>query len=107
MIPSLDEWYQVLWQQVAARKYDLAELTMRKILDVPGQPPEQYLYLPAEFYEEWGDHETGSPALSAACYEQALEYRLHIGTLSTGSGEGMAAWYHIKRIRKKLEASRK
>ncbi len=104
---SLDELYSVFRQRVADRKYDLAEVTMRQILDVPGQPPEQYLYLPTGFYEEWGDYETGSSDLAATYYEQALEYRVLIGHQATGSGEGLAAMYHIKRVRKKLENSRK
>ncbi len=102
MTPYLNDLYAVFRQRVAARQYDLAELTLRQILDVAGQPPQQYLYLSAEFYEDWGNAEKGSPALAAACYQQALDYRIQIGYLATGSGEGLAAMYHVQRIRKKL-----
>jgi hypothetical protein len=84
----LNQLNEIFRQRVDARKYDLAELTLRQILNVPGQPPEQYLYLSAEFYEEWGDSETSFPPPAAACYDQALDYRIQIGSWPPAPAKG-------------------
>ena len=100
--PTLDALYESLRQHEARKEYALAESVMRQILDVPGQPP-QYLYLPAEFYEAWGDAENRSREVAIRSYTEALNYRCRIGNVATGSGEGAEAMYHAGRIRQKLE----
>ncbi len=98
--PTLDALYESLRQYEARREYALAEPVMRRILEVPGQPPPQYLY--AEFYEAWGDAETRSPEVAIRGYTEALNYRYRIGSMATGSGEGAEAMYHAGRVRQKL-----
>jgi hypothetical protein len=100
--PSLDQLYELLRQRESRGEYALAEPIMRQILEVPGQPPQQYLYLPAEFYEAWGDVETGS-ATAAYCYREALNCRYRIGSMATGSGEGAEAMLHANRVKRKLD----
>jgi hypothetical protein len=62
--PTLDALYELLRRHEARKEYALAEPVMRQILEVPDQPPPQYVYLPAEFYEAWGDAETRSPEVA-------------------------------------------
>ncbi len=76
---------------------------MLRILAVPDQPPEQYLYLPAAFYEAWGDAAIRSRDVAIRSYSEALRYRYLIGNMATGSGEGMEAMYHAGRVQRKLE----
>ncbi|MBD0258358.1 MAG: hypothetical protein ICV83_21800 [Cytophagales bacterium] len=101
--PSLDALYEQLRRHESRKEYALAEPILRQILAVPGQYPEQYLYLPAEFYEAWGDAEPWSGEVAIRCYTEALNYRYRIGNMATGSGEGMEAMYHAGRVRQKLE----
>lgn len=101
--PTLDALYELLRQREAHQEYALAEPVMRQILEVPGQPPPQYLYLPAEFYEAWGDAATRSPEVAIRSYTEALNYRYRIGNVATGSGEGAEAMCHAGRVRQKLE----
>ncbi len=101
--PSLDDLYALLRRHEARKEYALAEPIMHQILEVPGQYPEQYLYLPAAFYEAWGDAEIRSREVAIRCYNEALQYRYRIGNMATGSGEGLEAMHHADRVRKKLE----
>jgi hypothetical protein len=99
---SLDQLYEMLRQRESRGEYALAEPIVLQILETPGQPPQQYLYLPAAFYEAWGDAETG-PAIAAYCYREALNYRYRIGAMATGSGEGAEAMLHVSRLNRKLD----
>ena len=101
----LKELEDAFRQLVADKKFELAEIIMRKQLAVPGQIPQTYLYTPACFYEEWGDAETDTdtPALAAICYEQAIDYRYRTVMFTSGSGDGAEVGYHIKRVQKKLK----
>jgi len=99
---TLENLYVQYNQALAHKSFTEAESLMQEILQIEGQPWQQYLYLPADFYETWGNYLT--PAAEANFYYQkALEYRYQIGSYATGSGEGMEAMYHIKRIQKKMK----
>jgi hypothetical protein len=99
--PPLDQLYETLRQRESRGEHALAEPVVLQILETPGQAPQQYVYLPAAFYESWGDAENGLAA--AYCYRQALHYRYQIGAMATGSGEGAEAMLHTNRVRQKLE----
>ncbi len=101
--PLLRELEDAFRQRIAEKKFDLAEVVMRQMLAVPGQREEAYLYTPAHFYEAWGDAETGSPAIAAVCYEQAIHHFYETRQLATGSGDGAVIMYHVKRVQKKLK----
>ncbi len=90
-------------QRIAEKKFELAEIVMRRMLAVPGQRPEVYVYKPAGFYEEWGDAETDSPAIATVCYEQAIHYCYETRMFATGSGDGAVIMYEVKRIQKKIK----
>jgi hypothetical protein len=101
-IMTLQELYTTFNQLLASNKFEQAESSMQKILDIQGQPWQQYFYMPASFYESWGDYAIANGEEAQPYYQKALQYRQEIGYQATGSGEGMEAMYHIKRIRKKL-----
>jgi hypothetical protein len=100
---TLKELYLQHNKLVASKNFHDADILMQQILQIPDQPWQQYLYMPAEFYEAWGDYSIGESTSAVIYYEKALEYRRQIGYQATGSGEGMEAMYHIKRIQKKLK----
>jgi tetratricopeptide (TPR) repeat protein len=87
---------------LARNNFREAESHMQEILQVPDQPWQTYLYMPAGFYEAWGDYASADREEATLYYGKALQYRREIGYMATGSGEGMEAMYHIKRIQKKL-----
>jgi hypothetical protein len=101
--PTLDALYEALRRHEARKEYALAEPILRQILAVPGQYPEQYLYLPAAFYEAWGDAAIRSREVAIRSYTEALDYCYRIGHMATGSGEGLEAMSHADRVRRKLE----
>jgi hypothetical protein len=102
--PLIHDLEKTFRQRATERKYELAEIAMRKLLDVPGQQDEVYYYTPAEFYEEWGDAEAAkSPAIAEICYQQAIHHRYRTAIFATGSGDGAVIMYHIKRIQRKLK----
>jgi hypothetical protein len=98
---TLQELYNTFDQLLSSKEFEEAESSMQKILDIQGQPWQQYLYMPAVFYEAWGDYATANGEEAQVYYQKALHYRQEIGYNATGSGEGMEAMYHIKRIKKK------
>ncbi|MBD0259216.1 MAG: hypothetical protein ICV83_26155 [Cytophagales bacterium] len=97
------EWHGLFVQRLTEKKFELAEIAMRQWLAIPGQLEQTYFFTPAEFYEEWGDAETDSPAIAVVCYEQAIHHRYRTGAFATGAGAGAEIMYHIKRIQKKLK----
>jgi hypothetical protein len=101
--PTLDELYELLRQHEARKEYAQADSILHQILAVPGQPPQQYLYLPAAFYEARGDAAIRSREVAIRSYTEALNYRYSIGNMATGSGEGAEAMYHAGRVQRKLE----
>jgi hypothetical protein len=101
-IMILQELYTTFNQLLASKEFQQAESSMLKILEIQGQPWQQYFYMPASFYESWGDYATANGEEAKGYYQKALQYRQEIGYQATGSGEGMEAMYHIKRIKKKL-----
>ena len=100
----LDELYRNYNQQLSCNNFKEAERCIEQILQVSGQPWQQYVYMPAVFYESWGDYISASEQEALAYYNKALQYRYEIGTYATGSGEGLEAMYHIKRIQKKIKS---
>ncbi len=102
--PLIRDLERTFRQRVNERKFELAEIAMRRLLGVPGQRDEVYYYTPAGFYEDWGDAEAAkSPAIAAVCYQQAIQHRHYTAAFATGSGDGAVIMYHIKRIQKKLQ----
>jgi hypothetical protein len=100
---NLEEQYTQFNFLLAHSNFREAENTLQEILTVPDQPWQQYLYQPASFYESWGDYENNNAVDAARHYQKALQYRYQIGSYATGSGEGLEAMYHIRRIQKKLK----
>jgi hypothetical protein len=100
---TLDQLRHQYNELVGGSNFQEAESYLHQILQQPGQAWQVYLYLPAHFYEDWGDYAARNGAEAVAVYQKALQYRREIGHQATGSGEGMEAMYHIKRIVKKLK----